>query len=305
MALRRDTVVSNKAEIAQTQAKKLHELVSSNAPKKSSDTKIIAVTSGKGGVGKSTISANLAYVFSTLGFKVALFDADIGLANLDVLLNVQTKQNILHVLKGEAKLSEITVEISPNLFLIPGDSGNEILKFGSDAVLDSFLEESLELEGLDFFIIDTGAGIGDTVQHFVNTSDTALIITTADPTAITDAYAMIKVISEKKDSVFLLFNQVQDDKEAQKIFAKISSVAQKNIKSDFKINLIGSIPKDNGIQKSVKQRFLYAKEYPSSSTTAELISIARKITAKLERNMLLDNKEAGIAGFFKRLIKQF
>ena len=255
MDLRQKTVV-NKPEVSGTQAKKLQELVSAGSAQKPANTKIIAITSGKGGVGKSTISANLAYVFSTMGFKVGLFDADIGLANLDVLLNVQTKQNILHVLKGEARLSEITVEIAPNLFLIPGDSGNEILKFGSDAVLDSFLEESSDLDQLDFFIIDTGAGIGDTVQQFVNASDAALIITTADPTAITDAYAMIKVISDKKENIFLLFNQVQDDKEAQKIFTKVNAVAKKNIKKDFVINLIGSIPKDAGVQKSVKQRFL-------------------------------------------------
>jgi len=296
--------VASKNAISQTQAKKLQELVSSNSAQKQTKTKFIAITSGKGGVGKSTISANLAYVFSTLGFKVGLFDADIGLANLDVLLNVQTKQNILHVMKGEAKLSEITVEIAPGLFLIPGDSGNEILKFGSEAVLDSFLEESSDLEDLDFFIIDTGAGIGDTVQQFINASDAALIITTADPTAITDAYAMIKVISDKKDSIFLLFNQVQDDKEAEKIFAKINAVAKKNIKNEFVIDLIGSIAKDSGIQKSVKQRFLYTKEFPTSATTAELARIAKKIAAKMERNVLVDDKAAGIAGFFKRLIKQ-
>ena len=297
--------MANRGIIEETQAKKLHELVASNSPKKSSKTKFIAITSGKGGVGKSTISANLSYVLTTLGFKVGLFDADIGLANLDVLLNVQTKQNILHVLKGEAKLSEISVEVTPGLFLIPGDSGNEILKFGSEAVLDSFLEESSELDNLDFFVIDTGAGIGDTVQQFVNASDAALIITTADPTAITDAYAMIKVISDKKDNIFLLFNQVQDEKEAEKIFAKIDAVAKKNIKSSFSIDLIGSIPKDNGIQKSVKQRFLYAKEFPTSATTAEIAKIAKKVAAKMERNVLADDKEAGIAGFFKRLIKQF
>jgi flagellar biosynthesis protein FlhG len=304
MDLKREQVAS-KNPLSETQAKQLQELVTSSAPQKTTKTKFIAITSGKGGVGKSTISANLSYVLSTLGFKVGLFDADIGLANLDVLLNVQTKQNILHVLKGEAKLSEITVEIAPNLFLIPGDSGNDILKFSSEAVVDSFMEESSYLDALDFFIIDTGAGIGDTVQQFINASDAALIITTADPTAITDAYAMIKVISEKKDEIFLLFNQVQDEREADKIFAKINAVAKKNIKINFTIDLIGSIPKDSGVQRSVKQRFLYAKEFPTSSTTAELERIAKKIAGNMERNVLISDKEAGIAGFFKRLIKQF
>jgi flagellar biosynthesis protein FlhG len=297
--------MSQSVEIGQTQAKKLQELVASNAKPRNGRTKFIAVTSGKGGVGKSTMSANLAYVFSTLGFKVGLFDADIGLANLDVLLNVQTKKNILHVLKGEATLSEIAVEVSPNLILLPGDSGNEILKYGSDAVLDSFLHECGDFDDFDFFIIDTGAGIGDNVLHFVNAADAALIVTTPDPTAITDAYAMIKVLGEKKDTVFLMFNQAQDDKESQKIFDKISAVAKKNIKTPLSIELVGSVPKDSGVQKSVKQRFMFAKEYPTSATTLELVNIAKTIASRMERKVLEDGKEAGIAGFFKRLIKQF
>lgn len=288
---------------ADTQAGKLQELMRAGEKKKNPNTKFIAFTSGKGGVGKSTISANTAYVLSTMGYKTALFDADIGLANLDVLLGVKTGKNILHVLKREATLKDIIVNVDANLMLIPGDSGNEVFQFGTNAVFEEFCEESKLLDDLDFMIVDTGAGIGSNVLNFVNASDMAIVVTTPDPTAIVDAFAMIKTIGETRDSVYIVLNMVQNRNEAEKIFAKIQAVAKKS-NPKLELELIAALEKNSDVQKSVKQRFLFAKNYPLLSCTGEIENIVSAICAKMERKMLGIEKASSLSSFFKKLMRQ-
>jgi flagellar biosynthesis protein FlhG len=287
------------------QAEKLEELVASSTNKKSKKTRFIAITSGKGGVGKSTISSNLAYVLSQKGLNVGIFDADIGLANLDVMFNVKIKKNILHVLKGEAKVSDILIPITRNLILIPGESGDEILKYSDMALFERFMEEAQVLDKLDIMIIDTGAGIGEHIQMFLNAADDVIVVTVPDPAAITDAYATIKTIATLRNDVGMIMNQVKSEKEAVGVFEKIKKVAHANIGSDLDLKLIGKINSDLKVSSSVKQRKLFSSMYPSSQPSKDLEQIVKKIASKLERNVLVSSNESGLSGLFKRLMEHF
>jgi len=287
------------------QAEKLEALVAFNSNKKSKKTRFIAITSGKGGVGKSTISSNLAYVLSKSGLNVGIFDADIGLANLDVMYNVKIKKNILHVLKGEAKVSDILIPITRNLILIPGDSGDEILKYSDMALFERFLEEAQVLDKLDVMIIDTGAGIGEHIQMFLNAADDVIVVTVPDPAAITDAYATIKTISNIRNDINVIMNQVKNEKESKAVFDKIKKVADANIGGDLNLKLIGKIDEDIKVSSSVKKRALFSVAYPSSQPYKDIVSIANVLTNKLERDVLVTPNESGLTGLFKRLMEHF
>ena len=287
------------------QAKKLEKLVKEQSEKKSKKTRFVAITSGKGGVGKSTISSNLAYYLAQSGLNVGIFDADIGLANLDVMFNVKIKKNILHVLKGEAAISGILVPITRNLILIPGESGDEILKYSNQTLFERFMQEAQILDKLDIMIIDTGAGIGEHIQMFLEAADDIVVVTVPDPAAITDAYATIKSIAGFRNDIAMVLNMVKSAKEAETIFAKIQKVAHANIGTQLNLELLGKIENDPKVASSIKQRELFVKLYPNATPTRDLSKIAAKLGEKVERNVLVSSTESGLSGLFKRLMGHF
>lgn len=287
------------------QAAKLEELVNQSRSTVAKKTRFIAVTSGKGGVGKSTVSSNMAYIMARYGLKVGIFDADIGLANLDVMFNVKIKKNILHVLKGEATVEEILVPIEKNLVLIPGESGEEIFKYASSGLFERFMDQSSVLDDLDVMIIDTGAGIGEHIQLFLRACDDVIVVTVPDPAAITDAYATIKVTSRVRKEINVIMNQVRNQREAQALFDKIHKVAQINIGKELNLIYLGQISNDQKIANSVKKRELFSREFPTSTPSLELEAIVKRIAKKLERNVLVSPRESGLGGLFKRLMEHF
>ncbi|WP_200762537.1 MinD/ParA family protein [Nitrosophilus alvini] len=267
--------------------------------------RFIAITSGKGGVGKSTISANCAYMLSQLGYKVAVFDADIGLANLDIIYNVTPKKNILHVMKGEAEFEDILVKLNNNLYLIPGESGEEILNFDESELVERFLSSLEKFDDFDFLIIDTGAGIGEHVRSFIRAASDVVVVTVPDPSAIMDAYAMIKYSSRVIDSIYMIINETKSKKEALSIFGKIKSVAQNHLESDIDIELLGILEESHIIRESSKNRTLFVKEHPFSRPSSQMLEIIKKLTKNVDKEGSEIGKNSSIAAFFRKLLNRF
>lgn len=285
------------------QAQKLDLMMQKQSKKRS--VRFVAITSGKGGVGKSSVSANLAYVLWKQGFRVGVLDADIGLANLDVIFGVKNEKNILHLLKGQASLKEILIPIENGLYLIPGESGEEILKYTGDFVLEKFTEETSLLDNLDFILIDTGAGIGEHIQMFLNASDEVIVVTVPDPAAITDAYATIKITAKKRRRIHVLMNMVRNQKEAQMIFEKLSKIAMQNISSSLDLRLLGKINNDSAVTKATKQRVLFTRSTPGCDASLDLENAAKMLAGLLEQGVLEKDAEGKFSRFFKKILGQF
>ena len=287
-----------------TQAQKLKEIVDkAHIEHNSLKTKVLAITSGKGGVGKSMIASNLAASLVNRGYKVGIFDASIGLANLDIVFNVHTNKNLLNVLKGECSLKDIVMEIEDNLLLIPGESGSEIFNFESQDIYSQLISASDFLDTLDYLIIDTGSGIGKNVQTFLEHADEVIVVTIPDPTAITDAYALIKIASLLNENLNLIVNSTENEKEGRFIYERIRKVAENNLKNPLFLNFLGSIDNSKIISKSLKLRTLFTKTHPHSIASYQLEEIVDNLILQLEHLSPAKKQKNSFGLFFKRLIE--
>jgi len=240
--------------------------------------RVIAITSGKGGVGKTNVVANLAIALSDLRSRVTILDADFGLANIDVLLGLTPKYHLGHVLFGEKELSDIIIEGPHGVRIIPASSGIQELSELTPAQRRDLVSKLSALDyDTDFLLIDTAAGISNNVMHFLTASDEVIVITTPEPTAIVDAYAMIKVIhGETPDKVIkLIVNSTQTAKDASQVMEQINLVARQFLNRE--VQYLGAIDKDAAVAKAVMRQSPVLDVYPDAPASRCLRMLARRI----------------------------
>ena len=239
---------------------------------------VIAVSSGKGGVGKTNVSVNLSLAMVEAGQRVLLMDADLGLANVDLLLGLRSEYNLSHVISGERSLEEVVVDGPEGLKIIPAASGMQMmseLSPGEHAgVIRSFSDLSMPL---DVLVVDTAAGISDGVVSFVKASNEVIVVVCNEPTSLTDAYALIKVMSEDHgiQKFNILANSVRDPQEGIKLFKKLSRVTDYYL--DVTLNFIGAVPYDEYLVKAVKKQHAVLQSFPQSPSSIAFRKIARTV----------------------------
>lgn len=269
--------------------------------KKKKTAKVITVTIGKGGVGKTNVAVNLAIALSELGQRVTILDADFGLSNIDVLFGIIPKFTLLDVIRKEKNIIEVLSDGPQNIKFISGGSGVEELVRLDTQHLERFVEDIVLLDEIsDIILIDTGAGLAESVMSFVMAADEIFLVTTPEPTSITDAYALVKMVANKDKSkiIRLIVNRAENYKEAGEILSKLAAVAQKFL--NIKINQLGYVTNDDLVMKSVKQQQPFSLNYPKSQAARDIRNIAQKVTEDTDLGSQAQN--FGIKGFVSKLV---
>lgn len=245
--------------------------ISVKLPAGSKPVKVIAVSAGKGGVGKSTISISLAIALAKKNNKVMLLDGDLGLGNVDIMLGLQNKYNLSHVIQGVCSLRDIILHGPNGIQVIPAASGIDFMAQLTTAehagIIDSFNELT---DDLDYMIIDTAAGISDTVLSFTRSSHELIVVVCDEPTSLADAYALIKVMSKRFEwtHFHILANMVRNVKDGKELFNKLLLLAEPFL--DVQLDYLGSIPFDEYVHMAVKKQKAVLTAYPESNAALAL-----------------------------------
>jgi flagellar biosynthesis protein FlhG len=248
-----------------------------------STTRSIAVTSGKGGVGKTQLSANIAHVLARRGQRVLLLDADLGLASLDLALGVHPNRDLLSVIRGQCELREIVVEASEGLHLVPACPGRYEM-----ANLESREREMLHgalrelASDYDVLLIDTGAGIGTNSVAFAALGSEILLVTTPDPTSLRDAYAMSKVLHRRigVERIRVIANQVASEAGGIEVFERLLGITRRFL--SLELDYLGCVPKDESVPRAVAQGHPYVIGAPRSAATRAVETLVSKLLQRCE-----------------------
>lgn len=279
------------------QAAKLRQMVLENKNKKA---RVITVTSGKGGVGKSNFTLNFAIRLKELGKQVVIIDVDLGLANIDVLIGVTTKLSLYDVIQEGKSIWDVIYKSDYGIDIVAGGSGmTDLLKL-DESQLEHFMEQIESLSSYaDYIILDTGAGLSNEIAKFIVAADDVILLTTPEPTSITDAYAIVKMVNtiEKDVNYQLIINRIYTDEDGKSTADKLQLVAKRFLSVDLPV--LGFLPEDKVVHQAVKKQKPFVVAFPEADISAAIREIANKFL-----DIKVETKEKdGFVGFVKKMIK--
>ena len=282
------------------QAQRLRELAARAGPGPEpldGPGRVLAVASGKGGVGKTSMVANLGVALAKQGHPVTVLDADFGLANLDILLNLAPRRNLSHLVRGEAAPEEVVVEVAPGFRVIPGGSGVDGMADLDAADRDRLLARVGPLvAGASFLLIDTAAGIGRNVVDLCVAAGDVLLVTNAEPTSLTDAYGLVKVVwgRDPEVGIAVMVNSAESERDARGIHARLDRVVGRFLGRS--VGYAGHVVRDDHVRRAALRQTPFVTAYPRCAASRCVEEIARSLVAREP------SRPAGAAGFWGRLL---
>lgn len=261
---------------------------------------VITVTSGKGGVGKSNFVVNLSIALQKAGKRVMIFDADVGMGNDDVLMGFYPRHNIFDILYDNMEISQVMVEGPFGVKLLPGGTGSGKLENVTEVQRENFLQKLSQLNDLDFIIMDTGAGINRDVMGYISCCDELIILTTPEPTSLTDAYSLIKVVNyfNIKTTAKVVINRILNNDEGKLTFDKFYNTVKSFL--NMELEYLGCICEDNKIAQSVRKQEPFLLCYPNCGASKDINQIAASILGNAEIK-----RGVGAQALFRKLLNIF
>lgn len=297
---RGDAVIRDQAETLRRERFMTFTVERQVAPAPRAISRVISFTSGKGGVGKTSMVVNIAAALAEAGKSVLVLDADLGLANVDVMLGLKPASTLHDLFEGRKSLDDIVIDLPLGISVIPAASGIESI-CSLDAARQMMLMQAVEsmARSYDYVLIDTQAGIGSDVMYFNSAATETVVVITGEPTSLTDAYALIKVLSQNygERSFLVVANNVHDDADGRRAFARLSSVVERFLHVDLRF--LGSVPSDSAMQESIRAQSAMLSSFPSARASSAIRTISRKMDEAFYEQRI----KGGMQFFFNRLLE--